>query len=343
MVCKKLSSFILFHLILDFSMPAKKTGEKITLIADGVLKAVNAKKKGYQMVIGADYDVSDFGNDVTNDTIKVKSNKIVLMVGNHQMEPGKSVNISKQIEKLINKLWVKKPTATVYVCSLIPQPTQETLMEPILMAANSGISQMCKRLHKYRQNTVKYIPIHQVLLEKWRHPDNTGKMLKTTRIIQPHGKYYTMGTDHLNMAGIEIILQQVENVIKLAEGEHVEGALDQCDLGKKPNLIVQVDNSPDGSVDVVMGTGTPCGLGDSKSQTRKSATDGGDRRSSSKRKAEKTQERRSKVSKLVEKWERLSHTEQQVDSLDLELGGESIVPVDLGDSGPGSESGVMDS
>lgn len=239
-----------------------------------------------------------------------------------------NTNVAKQVEKLINQVWIVSPRASVFVSSLVPKPTRETLMEPVVRKANYGINAMCKRLHKYRDNVVKYIPIHQLFLEKWKHTDEkSGQMLCTTRITQPHGENFIIGTDTLNLQGVKKVLKEIERNVRIVE-----------DTGKciedRKSLKIEISNEkwqPDGS-----------SSGSHEHSSDKSKIPEG-KGQAMKRKRSCLGEKENRVGKLVKKWEELSQTSTGMDSIDLELGGESVVQVDLGDTPQKDRSLATDS
>lgn len=308
----------------------------MTLLADGVMSDMHKKRKGYQLVIGADYGVGDFTNDLANGTITLKGERIALLVGNNAVEPGKNVNIAKQIEKLIRQIWVNKPVSTVYVSSVFPKPTQETVTQPIVMKVNGGIGRMCKKLDKFSGHSVKYVPLHQFVLEKWKHPDKSGKMLITTRIVQPHGRYFRIGTDILNETGLARILENLETLVQ--EGER--------SLMEREGLIVQFNPRDQTDIQVELREDSPDELASQVSTPVKGkhASKNLDEKVVKKRKIEQKEEntQTGSVTRLINQWEQLSQGQRDLDSIDLELGGESLVQVSLGDE-DGSDAGTLES
>lgn len=51
------------------------------------MSGVQKKEKGYQMVIGHEYRVADFTSDIASGTIEIKSENVVLVVGNSHLRP----------------------------------------------------------------------------------------------------------------------------------------------------------------------------------------------------------------------------------------------------------------
>lgn len=300
-------------------------------MSDGILNEIKEKQKGIQMIMGIDYMVNDFVAAIANGNVQIKADIIALVVGNEQVQVGKNLNMAKQVERLIQQIWIVKPITQIYVASVIPKPTQETLTQAIVMKANAGLSKMCGRLTKYGQNLVKYMPVHQEFLEKWKHVDEkSGKMLKTTRICQPHSRFYLMGTDKLNLKGAIKVLDMIKEFIQADQEK-------RSPLETRPNLKVHIDiantSGQEGSVSSTCGTAQ--GLNESKKSKRFSDDD--DEKNSAmtfKKKRKSETATGNKVAKMVDKWEQLSHLSQGLsaaDDIDLELGEASIVPVKLGD------------
>lgn len=317
------------------------TGGPITVMADGILKSVEAKRKGHQLIIGAEYTVNDFISELANKEIKIKTNKVVLMLGNEFIDPGKNVNVAKQMQKLITQVWIVRPTASVFVCSLMPHPTQETDTKPIIMKANTGLSNLCKRLNKHQENLVKYLPIHTLVLEKCSHSDETGVKRIITRIKQPHGVYYKPGSDVLNQEGAELVLNEIDRLVENAT---------KPPLMERMGLYVEVEN------DQYVGSGSEKRK-ESEPQAkmpkkRKESDEDHTNLAAEKlpksrnikdpnikvktplwREGSKKKDRGGgQVAVMVDKWEKLSQGgPSALDSLDLELGGDAVVRVDLGD------------
>lgn len=302
----------------------------LTVLMDGVMEDIGGPQKGVQMVVGAGYDVRQFLNDIAGGVIKLKADNVALLLGNEQIKPGVNVNLGKQVERLIQQIWISRPTAEIFVSGVLPKLTQETLTESLVMKVNYTVASMCRRLNKYGKNRVYYMPLHQHLLEKWSHKDvKSGKMRKTTRIIQPHGKFYRVGTDNLNKTGADMIMSRVMDFVR---GKQQPNAT----LMDRPGLIVQIEN-PEYSRESRVSTPSMAG----KSDKVKIPPNGGGHRQEPKvgsgvgnqgavTTAKSDGSQRGKVSRMVDQWEKLSQGPGG-DDLDLELGGESVVRVDLGD------------
>lgn len=336
-------------MFLDTSMADSSRKRLMTLIADGVLSE-GTKQKGIQMVIGADFDVEEFGEDIRSGVLKVKSDVVALMIGNDQLKAGRPVNISKKVEKLIRQLWIVRPKAEVFVSSILPKPTQETVTEALVMKANLEMSVMCRRLAKYGKNMVRYMPLHQLFLEKWRHVDEkTGRRRVTTRVVQPHGRFYLHGTDKLNKDGVQKVLVEIQQIIK----KDRDGAM--VSLMGRPGLVIQIDNdfnsnktSQHANSYAKSQKGDKGGLRPTQRWQKRSTT--GDKIDTEAPGTAKNGElvkkhktisvpSKKKVSQMVDKWEQLSQG-APVENLDVELGEDSIVLVDLGDQPYMVESGT---
>lgn len=345
-------------------MPGTSGRRCMTVMADGVLSDVKHKQKGLQMVIGADYEVKDFTGDVANGTIVVKANTLAVMVGNDHLRhsEGVNVNIAKQVEKLIRQVWIQQPQVQVFVSSLLPRPTQETVSQELVKKANEGISKMCRQVNKYGDTLVKYMPLHQLFLEKWRHNnEKSGKVRISTRVIQPHATYFLLGSDRLNQVGVNLVLEKMKYYVRLAE---LQGSQDQVKLVDRPGLVVQIDNSDGCTADSEDNNMQPrkavaSGQKLKKGGTKKSfepklkpiqgavalnnqpalcdtsisprdENEGLKERQNSGKGKTKKEKGSSTVARLVDKWEQLSQG-AALDDIDVELGGESLVTVDLGD------------
>lgn len=304
--------------ILDTSMQ-DTSKRRLTLMADGILRKIDCKHPGVQLVIGADYTVSEFSNDVANGVIRVKGNSLALMVGNDNLTVGKNVNIAKQIEKLIRQVWIIKPNVEVFVSSVMPKPTQETASQALVMKVNEGIANMCRKLNRHVEQLVKYVPLHQHLLEKWKHTDlKSGKMLVSTRIQQPHGKWFILGSDIPNKAGAEMLLEKMQQFITDGSTTRVEGAHENMiqtraeAKGKSAKRKAPSDESMSAEGGSKSSSVSPQAASATRSQDHRQVI------------------QKSKVARMVDKWEQLSQGPLP-DKLDLELGEESVVRVDLGD------------
>lgn len=338
----------------------------LTVLADGILTEVRDKHPGFQLVQATGYGVKDFVDGLANGTIHIRSSAVALCVGNEQLIPGCNINIARQIENLIRQIWILKPTMPVLVSSLLPKPTQETLMQPLVVKNNQGISAMCRRLNKYGTATVTYMPLHQGFLEKHKYKDEkTGVMKVTMRVIQPHGIFFKLGTDLLNVDGIAFYLAALEEKAAHSLGRPARPGLD---VGKLRGLRVQIVNDTleesqshlgqklnKGLMDAQRhplseqkpkpgecGQQGPCGAKQTQGKRKKSSDvlemEAGGQIDRQNKKKVPVKEGKRKVAGMVEKWERLSQG-PSIDDIDRELGEESIVRVNLGDE----PSEVMDS
>lgn len=223
--------------------------------------------------------------------------------------------------------------------SVLPKPTRETLTEALVMKINAAVASMCRRMSKYGKNRVYYMPLHQYLLEKWSHKDDkSGKMRKTTRIIQPHGRFYRIGMDVLNSDGVNMIVSRIVDYVWEKQDKNVV-------LMERPGLIVEIDNSSGSEQAARRGESRPSQVVKSD-KGRILSVEGGRRQKPKSERGQMLQckevaksgreagvckgKKESQVTRLVDKWEKLSHG-QSVSDLDLELGRESVVRVDLGD------------
>lgn len=320
--------------ILDINMAGTYERRWLTVVADGTLGEIKEKIRGVQMVTGGGYTVSELVTTLANDNFTLKAPIVALVVGNQQLQAGKNVNMAKQIERLIQQIWIVKPITQIYVSSLIPKPTQETVTQAVLIKANEGIGKMCRRLSKYGQNIVKYMPLHLEFLEKWRHVDEvTGKRLNTTRIRQPHSESFLLGSDQPNEAGAERLLDALVRFIK-------EDQQEKLPLPDRAGLRIQIDNGliserrerkwKDGQEKVESAQGKKPKK--SKVLVESSREDLVHNLELEKGTKEKeTVAKGGSVAQMVSKWEQLSQGPLALDDIDLELGEESIIPVQLGD------------
>lgn len=314
----------------------------LTWMADGILTEVKGHS-GVQIIQGTGYDVSDFVNDIANGTIEIKTNIVALSVGNEQLKVGRNVNISKQIEKLIRQVWIVKPVSQIFVSSLLPKPTQETQSQALVMKANEGISTMCKRLTKYGANMVRYMPLHQGFLERWKYKDEkTGVMRVSTRVVQPHRIYFKVGTDVLNSNGIRKYLDDMEQ--KIRQDTRME-EVSKMKLVQQPGLKIQIENDAYKSAVGKPGSNLRQEAQDSQGSASREKSNEFKRKlcdlkpgPSGRSKKHKEGDKMSgdakclgkSVVQMVDKWERLSQG-PGVDDIDLELGQDSVVRVNLGD------------
>lgn len=211
-----------------------------TIILGGILTELKQKQEGCQLVVGIDYEVKDLINEVAARNFEVKTDMVAILAGNDQVKVGMNCNIAKQIDCLIQQVWIIRPTARMFVFSVLPKPTQETASQALIMKVNEGIAAMCRKLNKYGMNTVKYMPLHQSFLEKWKHSDmESGKMRISTRVIQPHGVYFMLGKDRLNHDGALLGVQKVKEIMNEVRMKQESSA----PLMSRPGLVVELDNS----------------------------------------------------------------------------------------------------
>lgn len=309
---------------------------KLTVIADGILTRITEKQKRCQLVLGTGFDVADFVNDVANGRITIKTDVVCLLVGNDQWRPGTNTNMAKQIEKLITQVWIKRPTARIYVSSLMPRPTQETVSEALLIKMNGGIAAMCRKLTKFGKNTVKYMPLHQSCLEKWKHYDPKSKKMQiSTRIVQPHGKFFEIGTDILNKAGATVLFQRMKEIV-IRDLMPLESEAQP--LKDRPGLVMVIENDQCST----SSEGKKRSLSHEEEVVEPSTSEVGNKRMKERLDTEmgppvgvKKPNNLKKVvpgmvAHMVDRWEQLSQG-TLADDIDLELGQENVVPVDLGD------------
>lgn len=317
------------------------------MLADGVLGAVQKKRKGHQLIIGKGYGVQDFINEVASRDVRIKAKMVVVMLGNEQILPGCNVNVAKQMEKLILQLWIVQPTASIFVSSLLPHPTQETDTRAVIMKANAGLSGLCKRLNKHQENYVKYLPVHQLLLEKCSLSDETGAKRSITRIKQPHAMFYQIGSDILNEKGAELVLDEVDRLVAMAasamkplrdrmglriviENEHGKGESSKGNTeSQDPDPQTQMSKKRKKSGELL-----------EQEHLKRKSVKSANRSSNEQDLIDAGSSRSGQVAVMVDKWEKLSQRGPSVvDSLDLELGEDAIVRVDLGDQPSSTDKG----
>lgn len=318
-------------LILDVDTRGIGSRRWMTILADQVLAGVTERHKGMQIVVGFDYDVWDFTEALKAGTIELKSHNIGLLVGNNHIKRDMKINVGKQIYKLLQRLAMVKPRASVFVCSVMVRPDDEELLTPVVIRANQTIHAMCQKMSRSGSLDVKYVPLHQEYLEKWKHFDiKAGKMRMTTRISKPHDKYFVGKGCQLNHEGIDRAFQTLKRSVSGELGPPMKVVMDV------PSLKVCISGESVTETDTeavsVNSDNAEEKMGNTGVSDRPSGTVGviGGQQKSEKRKSQSPslEGQKGKVSKMVSKFER---RQLALDHLDLELGGESVVAVDLGD------------
>lgn len=314
----------------------------ITVLADGVFGQVKGRISGLQLVVGVDYQIWDFTEAVKNGSIQIKSDRVAILVGNNHVERSMKINMGKQIWKLIQQIAMVKQGLVIYVCSLMVRPEDEIMLQPVIMKANNQIHNMCQKATKSGGMDVHYVPMHQEFLEKWRHFDvKSGQMRVTTRISRPHDQWFAGKKCQLNAEGVKRAVDTLWRAVTGEKGTPMRRVTDVADMK------IMVLNEED-KQDVEAAKAAPCEASIVRSETDPEASAVGQSDSDEKgvtseyRKRTRNKNKRSgtepmvqvggKVAKLVDQWEeniRLGAS----DSLDVELGEDSIVRVDLGESG----------
>lgn len=296
----------------------------MTLIGDSVLYHHQGKRKGYQLVIGKNYEIADFIESLNDGTLRIKAPRVALMVGCDLVDKQECVNAGNRIERLVREILVRFSDTQFWVCSLLPRPGSPKEMDELIRRMNGTISTMCKRLQKFNDTTITYVPIHCDFLEKWKHFDNESKRMQySTRLISQWQRYFdTKDTRCLTPMGVEMAVNSIEGCV---------AGNKQLFIKKRqnlPELHIQVDNvkSVDDPQVVLQARGTKAGALASKHERCKSA--------SVKRAREKEDDVPNDcpgVSELIKTWEAKSRSATQRCELDDELGEESIVLVNIGD------------
>lgn len=294
----------------------------MTVIGDNILKKVTHKRSGYQMVIGHDYEIKHFIEDVTTGVIKIKCKRVALLVGNNMLIPDQKVNMGNRIEKLINNIRIKHPQTEFLVSGVFPRPDKEKQMELVVKAANETIGVMCRRLAKFQQVKIKYVPLQREFLEKWRHYDNkSGKMQYSTRIISSWDKWFEPTGRELTEMGLERVFRELERAIL---SDHPVKPLQVKWRADLPQVKVQISNEGEQDDEVQFpGFEMPPqadGLAINNSKCEGKPQKPTDQRASG----------LGTVAKMIDKWESLSQLSGR-DAIDRELGEDSIVEVNIGD------------
>lgn len=295
----------------------------MTVIADDILQHFPGRRSGYQVVVGTGLEVNDFLEALSVGDLPVKSPRVTIMVGCGMMKTGTMINMGNRLEKLINQIRIQFSDTQFWVCSILPRPKASEELDLVIKRANETISVMCKKLSKFKQILVQYVPIHVEFLEKWKHFDNKSKKMQiSTRIREDWEIYFDAdNTKQLTVVGIEKVIEMVERSVK---GEQVKPMVKRTNLAE---LVVQIENTKeegDPEISWVQeskpeASGTRAKIGGKSGIKRMTSDDrqGGENRS-----------KKSTVSEMIQRWER-GVTSQR--DLDMELGEDSVVLVDLGD------------
>lgn len=315
---------IICNLLVDGCTTGMQKRRPVTLIADEVIEQIQGKRKGYQIVIGKGYSLADFATDIADGSIKIKADQVVLMIGNNVPNLSSKINMGNRVAKVVQEIQAKRAKAKIWVCSLFPRILEEEQMIPSIKKANTSISTMCRKKEKFSAWKIKYVPVHCQFLEQWKHYDcESKKMQMSTRIVRPVTRYFVPGANILNIDGVERALAAVERAMQGKERDQQQKSME------RQRLLVEIDNTPSTEVQVHI----PFEIApESMDQVDPENAQTG-------AKGKITVSREGKkgvvpVRSLIDKWEMLSqatNTDCLPDPLDVELGEDSIVQVNLGD------------
>lgn len=132
----------------------------LTLIGDSVLTNLKGKK-GFQIVIGSEFEVSDFVQSITCGDLIIKSEQVAIMIGADIVKTVPRVNLGRRLETLIRKIRSKNSDTKFWVSSVLPRPDKDVEFDDMIQHTNTTISAMCRRLDKYKDIEVTYVPLHQ--------------------------------------------------------------------------------------------------------------------------------------------------------------------------------------
>lgn len=296
----------------------------LTLIGDGVLNEFPGRRSGYQVIIGNGFSVADFIKEIQDGSLKIKSERVALMIGTDMMDSKQYINLGNRLEKLVREIKIKEPDTQFWISSVLPRPDEDAGTDEMIKKVNGTVSTMCKKMWKYHDTYVKYVPMHCGFMEKWKHLDmKSGKMLVTTRIKSPWDRYFVRQyPKRLTEYGIQCALEVLEGYVRETAVVKMARVLDL------PEMVVEVENVREEDDPIlVLGEETAETQTGASGQTQNGAQSGQVKRRQ--RLEGPSKIKRSAVAKLIHRWETATT------SLDEELGEDSVVPVSLGDGSPG--------
>lgn len=279
------------------------------------------------------YRVQEFLMDFKSGKIKPEGKFLVLAVGKAHVNMEVEGNVGRQIARMLQAIATKqKEEMAFYVCGVIPWPRHEDTVRRRLMQVNTSIGVECRNLVKFKGLDVTYIPVHQAFLEKWKTlDDKSNKVISINRVKRPIHTYYKLDGLTLNAGGrklfrtlmweglkleppvvrkipivwdrerIQVICNETEEKEEL--GNHAPVVAIPPDLESEKRGDTATLNRKRGSEASVEQDGKKLRRGDS--------VPGG------------------RVSDLIQVWE--TRQNASAESLDVELGEDSIVQVNLGD------------
>lgn len=319
----------------------------MTVLADSVFGEINSKKTGVQMVVGADYTIWDFVQAVKDGSVRLKSPNIGLLIGNNHIKRNMQLNMGKQVGKLVEQIAITRRDATIYVCSLMVRPDDELGLQQVVIRANKQIHGMCQEMTKRRQIDARYVPLHQEYLEKWKHFDvKSGQMRITTRISRPYSQWFMGIGCKLNQEGIDRAMTTLWRAVTGEIGMPMRKVTEVDELQIKVLREEQKESSTCGER-LLMGAAAKMDPGDSvnthnkfplvrsKEMAEQDSTLPDEKivagRKRTCEQGSREPLKKGKVAALVGMWESKTVTAVTTDRLDVELGKESVVKVDLGE------------
>ena len=178
--------------------------QKATLMSDFDLVDHTDLDKYVQLVVHEDWLINDWLTAVGDGLVRIKQQLVIMMIGSTDMlqkTPGKIANKLRQlILAVYNESGV--PIKSVHVCAILPRANAEMEYQEIVRQNNIEIAKMVKDVRKFQHKTVTFLPVHKVVLEKFKFFDiQSGLMAVQCRIVKPVDRLFIPGTPKLNLVG----------------------------------------------------------------------------------------------------------------------------------------------
>lgn len=133
--------------------------------------------------------------------IDIRHDHVVLMLGNHHMPPILHDPV-RGIKNLIYLVKSQRPTATVYVCGVLPRADDESFLTPPIVEINKSLSSMTNIVKKMEKVDVKWVALYKLFLERVRYEVPISEDSRFhTRVARPYDTYFREDGKDLNEHG----------------------------------------------------------------------------------------------------------------------------------------------
>lgn len=278
-------------------------------------------------VFRPDYIIQQFVKDLKEGVIEIVGETVLIMIGNNQVDNGEKCNIGKQIGKLAKLICTQDHKLAIFICGLMPRPDKPNEWRLQLGSTNKKIGDMCRATAKYQKLRIKYLPIHQVFLEKYKSLDPATKRVTTiSQVIRPIETYFKPDHRTFNHQGRKLLRKKLWEAIDDPSG--LTG-YQMPVVWKAEQLTIEISaNEVDcDTEDSHCASETPA----INAKKVKCSEDLAVAANSGVECFRPVKKQKGQVAQLIDKWESNKPNPSSTESLDLELGGEDVVSVPLGD------------